>query len=276
MGNSTTFQGTIMHKFKFYIFLLLGFFCVLLVGCLKNNKDVVIDNTIVKNMKSRNVKDSAPKGPPITKFKEVKPVDGPLSRYGNPASYEVDGKNYNVMLSAKGYQERGIASWYGTKFHKQNTSSGDKYDMYALTAAHKTLPLPTYIKVTNVENGKVAILKVNDRGPFHDGRILDLSYGAANKLGIFPRGTAMVQINAISKQQNVAKYYLQAGAFDSNQSAIRLQKKIAQYTSKVVFITKINNKFLVRIGPFFDKQSSDNFKKILASEGLPGVFSILI
>ncbi len=102
------------------------------------------------------------------------------------------------MPTANGYHTKGLASWYGTKFHKKRTSSGENYDMYALTAAHKTLPLPTYIKVKNLKKRKVAIVKVNDRGPFHSDRILDLSYGAAIKLGIFPQGTAPVEIEALN------------------------------------------------------------------------------
>ena len=100
----------------------------------------------------------------------------PKSRYGNPESYVVFGKRYYVKDSSKGYVETGIASWYGTKFHGRRTSSGETYDMYAMTAAHKTLPLPTYVEVTNLNNGRSIIVKVNDRGRFHEIRIIDLSY----------------------------------------------------------------------------------------------------
>jgi rare lipoprotein A len=221
-------------------------------------------------------KDSAPIGAPPITFKEVKPVDSPLSRYGNPATYAVDGQKYNVMPSANGYHASGIASWYGTKFHTKRTSSGEKYDMYALTAAHKTLPLPTYIRVKNLDNGKSAVIKVNDRGPFHPGRILDLSYGAANKLGIFPKGTANVEIEAITKKKNYAHYYLQVGAFESGVLAEKLKEDIEQYSPNMVFITEANDKFLVRVGPFVNKKMSDNLKRLLNKKGLPGVFSMIM
>ncbi|MES9903121.1 MAG: septal ring lytic transglycosylase RlpA family protein, partial [Sedimenticola sp.] len=105
------------------------------------------------------------------------------SRRGNADSYVVLGKRYHVMANSDGFSQRGIASWYGTKFHGRTTSSGEVYDMYAMTAAHKSLPLPTYVEVTNLNNGRHTIVKVNDRGPFHNNRIIDLSYAAATKLG---------------------------------------------------------------------------------------------
>ena len=121
----------------------------------------------------------------------------PPSPYGNPDSYVVDGKRYHVLASSKGYVARGIASWYGTKFHGQRTSNGETYDMYAMTAAHRTLPLPTYARVTNLRNGRSVIVRINDRGPFHSNRIIDLSYAAASKLGIVEEGTGLVQVEAI-------------------------------------------------------------------------------
>jgi rare lipoprotein A len=141
--------------------------------------------------------DGAPPGPPPRWFKAVIPKAEPLSRYGNPSTYTVRGKTYHVMKSARGYHVRGLASWYGTKFHRKRTSSGEPYNMYELTAAHKTLPLPTYLRVKNLDNGRETIVKVNDRGPFHSDRILDLSYGAAVKLGLFPGGVAHVELTAI-------------------------------------------------------------------------------
>jgi rare lipoprotein A len=126
------------------------------------------------------------------------PKDEPLSRYGNPNTYVVFGKRYNTMKSAKGFQERGVASWYGPDFHGKRTSSGEEYDMYTMTAAHKTLPIPTYLEVVNLRNGRRAVVRVNDRGPFHDDRILDLSYVAARKLGVDQAGTSEVQIRAVA------------------------------------------------------------------------------
>nr|VFJ49387.1 MAG: rare lipoprotein A [Candidatus Kentron sp. FW]VFJ63260.1 MAG: rare lipoprotein A [Candidatus Kentron sp. FW] len=146
-------------------------------------------------------------GPPF--FSRLDPDDiedavprvEPKSRYGNPASYVVMGKRYYVASTSKGYVERGYASWYGTKFHKRRTSSGEPYDMFTMTAAHRTLPLPTYVRITNLENNRRAVVRVNDRGPFHPKRIIDLSYAAAVKLGVVGKGTAFVEIRAIDPSQ---------------------------------------------------------------------------
>jgi rare lipoprotein A len=119
------------------------------------------------------------------------------SQYGNKSPYTVLGETYRVLPTAKGYVERGIASWYGNKFHGYTTSTFEKYDMYAYSAAHKTLPLPSYARVTNLENGRSVIVRVNDRGPFVANRVVDLSYVAAVKLGVWPKGTAMVEVRAI-------------------------------------------------------------------------------
>jgi len=132
------------------------------------------------------------------------PRHEPLSRYGNPDTYTVLGKTYKTLKSNQGFVERGIASWYGTKFHGRRTSSGENYNMYAMTAAHKSLPLPTYVEVTNLDNGRQIIVKVNDRGPFHEGRIIDLSYAAAIKLGTNKAGTGRVEIRAIDPSNPTA------------------------------------------------------------------------
>lgn len=121
----------------------------------------------------------------------------PKSRYGNPSKYKVFNRTYKVLPSSNGYAESGKASWYGTKFHGFRTSSGEIYDMYKMTAAHKTLPLPTYAKVINLANNRSVIVKINDRGPFHADRILDLSYVAASKLGILPYGVGKVKVIAL-------------------------------------------------------------------------------
>ena len=130
-------------------------------------------------------------------IEDAVPQDEPFSRYGNPDDYQVFGVNYQVMPSNTGFSEKGFASWYGTKFHGQRTSSGEPYDMYAMTAAHKSLRIPTYVEVKNLSNNRKAIVKVNDRGPFHEGRVIDLSYAAATKLGVAETGTAPVTIRVI-------------------------------------------------------------------------------
>lgn len=122
----------------------------------------------------------------------------PPSRYGNMPEYEVFGKRYQVMTSSEGYRERGVASWYGRKFHGRLTSSREPYDMHAMTAAHKSLPLPTYVRVRNLRNDKSVVVRVNDRGPFVHNRIIDLSYAAAKKLDMVEDGTSLVEVTAIS------------------------------------------------------------------------------
>uniref|UniRef100_A0A0Q9YXL7 Endolytic peptidoglycan transglycosylase RlpA n=1 Tax=Candidatus Berkiella aquae TaxID=295108 RepID=A0A0Q9YXL7_9GAMM len=141
-------------------------------------------------------------GPPeddldVAHIPNATPQIEPISRYGNPAHYEVFGQRYKTMGDSLGYEAEGTASWYGKKFHGQRTSSGEPYDMYAMTAAHRSLPLPTYAKITNVKNGKEVIVKINDRGPFVKDRLIDLSYAAAKKLGIHATGTGKVKICAI-------------------------------------------------------------------------------
>lgn len=152
-----------------------------------------------------------------------------------PNQYEVFGKVYEIMGDNLGYLEIGIASWYGKKFHGRLTAMGEVYDMYAMTAAHKSLPLPTAVKVTNLDNGRSVRLRVNDRGPFHDDRLIDLSYGAAKALGFETKGTAPVVVEAldeINHPEMVARapqgdsYYLQVGAFSSEVGAQRLLQQV--------------------------------------------------
>jgi len=144
------------------------------------------------------IRDGGPPVPPdIGRIPEPIPFPEPLARYGNRSPYTVLGRSYRVMDSASGYVERGMASWYGNKFHGRPTSSFEPYDMYKFTAAHKTLPLPSFVRVTNLENGRSVVVRVNDRGPFVDGRIIDLSYAAAVKLGMHVQGVARVEVRAI-------------------------------------------------------------------------------
>lgn len=146
--------------------------------------------------------DGGPDAPPIdvSKIPEPVPKAEPRSRYGNRETYSVLGRTYRLLPEARGYSERGIASWYGNKFHGYMTSSFEPYDMYAFSAAHKTLPLPSYARVTNLDNGKSVIVRVNDRGPFHENRLIDLSYAAAVKIGVWPKGTGLVEVRAIDPE----------------------------------------------------------------------------
>lgn len=205
------------------------------------------------------------------------PKDEPHSKYGNPASYEVLGEKYYVIGSNKGFSQKGIASWYGSKFHGLRTSSGETYNMYAMTAAHKTLRIPTYVEVTNNNNGRKAIVKVNDRGPFHDGRIIDLSYAAATKLGVAATGTAPVTIRVVTAGSKAVdttnkdieyqdasainpaytfdggNVYVQIAAFSTEKNALKMLHTLRDknFSSVRIHVEKNQGKMLyrVRIGP---------------------------
>lgn len=228
-----------------------------------------------KSYTKKNIRDGAPLGPIPSFFKRIIPRAEPMSRHGNPSAYRVMGRTYTVLRTAHGYHARGLASWYGTKFHRQRTSSGECYDLYALTAAHKTLPIPTYVKVKNLINGREIIVKVNDRGPFHEGRIIDLSYGAAAKLGVLPRGTVPVEVTALATSPHVAHYYLQAGAFSSRSLAQNMRQKIARFTKNKVFVESYGRRFIVKVGPLTSSTQVEPLKRLLAKQGISGVFSVL-
>ena len=180
--------------------------------------------------------DKAPDRPvDVSHVKDAVPRVEPKSRGGNKSPYTVLGKRYYVLQDSIGYTETGTASWYGRKFHGHKTSNGEVYDMFAMTAAHKSLPLPTYLRVTNIANGKQVIVRVNDRGPFHGNRLIDLSYAAASKLDFVNSGTARVKLEAIDprawqRSSNVIQTaaqtppavegrYLQVGAYSNKDSA---------------------------------------------------------
>ncbi|RDY68660.1 septal ring lytic transglycosylase RlpA family protein [Lysobacter soli] len=153
------------------------------------------------------VKDSTPDYiPDVDAIPEPEVTNEPRSAIGNRPSYVVLGKTYKVLANPKGYVERGTASYYGQKFHGRRTSNLEVYDMYAFTAAHKTLPLPSFARVTNLDNGRSVVVRVNDRGPFHDGRVIDLSYAAAVKLGITARGTGNVEVRALTPDDDAPVY----------------------------------------------------------------------
>jgi rare lipoprotein A len=135
--------------------------------------------------------------PPPGNVPDAVPRAEPRSSHGNPPFYEVNGQRYVVMASSDNYVERGVASWYGPDFHGHNTSTGERYDMYGMTAAHKTLPIPCYARITNLSNGRSVVVRINDRGPFVGNRIVDLSYSAATRLDIVRTGTAFVELRTI-------------------------------------------------------------------------------
>jgi len=202
-----------------------------------------------------------PSGRPLkpSDVRDAVPRPEPRSRYGNNSPYVVMGNTYRVLDSAAGYHEKGIASWYGSKFQGRRTSSGEPYDMHKATAAHKSLPLPTYAEVTNLENGKKVIVKINDRGPFHDNRIIDLSYGAAVKIGMTGTGTARVEVRAITFDQTTAMQasvkagdgaFLQAGAFHSRKSAEQLADALERDHLEPVSVHRVDGLYKVWMGPY--------------------------
>ncbi|ACR14200.1 septal ring lytic transglycosylase RlpA family protein [Teredinibacter turnerae] len=224
---------------------------------------------------------------------------------GNKSPYTVNGKTYWVATNPTGYREEGMASWYGLKFHGHKTSNGEIYDMYGMTAAHKTLPIPSYVRVTNKDNGRVVIVRVNDRGPFHDGRVIDLTYAAAKKLDIVDSGTGRVVVEYIDPltyqplqntpapvlvsgdQQPAApapansngyqlpeNTFLQVGAFSQISGAQALQTTIRKLTPYPVTIlepqaTAKPALYRVRIGPLRDNFDLQALRAKIAAEGLP-------
>ena len=182
------------------------------------------------------------------------------------------GERYHVLPDADGYAEQGVASWYGRDFHGKRTSSGEMYDMYALTAAHKTLPLPTTARVTSLTTGKSIIVRINDRGPFKKGRLIDLSYAAARELGFLSTGTAMVQVEALTEPAGsgpvlaasggaTRAMYVQVGAFSQRQNAEDLKHRLEkQGLSNVVIRYDARSEpalFRVRVGPVANASEYD-------------------
>jgi rare lipoprotein A len=206
-----------------------------------------------------------------TKIPNAVPKPEKLAKYGNMPSYKVFGKRYYTLRSSKNYEAVGTASWYGTQFHERNTSSGEPYDMLAMTAAHKTLPLPTYVEVTNLTNRRQIIVKVNDRGPFSSNRLIDLSYVAAKKLGMLGRGTAQVRIRAIDptrSYQIVSKQvYLQAGAFKNKTHAEKLRLRLIALLNAPVKVSK-GRLYRVEIGPLRDIATANKITSRLRKIGI--------
>lgn len=220
----------------------------------------------------------------VSLLREPVPRAEPKSKYGNRSPYKVLGKSYYVLDSAEGYRERGIASWYGTKFHGRNTSSGEPYDMCQFSAAHKTLPIPSFARVTRLDTGESVIVRVNDRGPFHPGRVIDLSFAAASKLGINRTGTAQVEVEAVTggvlpppvpiEVPDAAKRYLQVAAYGQEDNAQAMTARLREAGIDAVFIQKhrgdAGTVWRVRIGPLGEIESRQVQEK-LAALGLKGL-----
>ena len=248
------------------------------------------DTSKSQSSRYRDSDDSIPDGPPPDFSKLVEPVPKvePLALYGNKSPYTVLGRTYKVLPSARGYVERGIASFYGNKFHGYKTSSLENYDMYGFTAASKTLPLPSYARVTNLENGKSVIVRVNDRGPFHEDRVIDLSYVAAVRIGVWPKGTGLVEVRGIDPGEperdlpppppaapagHLPGIYLQVGAFSdaANAGQVAQRLRAANFAPVQVVDAEINGHVVhrVRVGPLADADSADRVSDQIAHMGLP-------
>ena len=224
--------------------------------------------------------DYAPQDIDVSNVPNATPKPEAKSEYGNPYMYTVFGENYYVLPTSKNYHATGIASWYGMKFHNQLTSNHEVYDVYKMTAAHKTLPIPCYARVTNLENGKQVIVRINDRGPFEKNRLIDLSYAAAKKLDVIAHGTARVRvdtINAGSPTPAVSHIYLQTGAFSQINNAKQMQQRIQQNitTACDIISDSANHLYLVEIGPIENTTSARNIHTKLASMGVNHPITIL-
>ena len=209
------------------------------------------------------------------------PRADPILAVGNRSPYSVNGVSYEVMKDYRHYRERGIASWYGSKFHGHETSNGEIFDVYAASAAHKTLPLPTYARVTNVENGRSIVVRVNDRGPFHSDRIIDLSYGAAVKLGYMEGGTAEVEVEVLNiagvddRRNAPGTHYrfLQLGAYGAEASARQLQLELQAFLQTPVNVAPVEaagrTLYRVRVGPVASSDELALVQQQLRDSGYP-------
>lgn len=238
--------------------------------------------------------DKAPDQPvDVSHVKDAVPKVEPRSRGGNKSPYTVLGKQYYIMNSSLGYREVGTASWYGKKFHGHQTSNGEIYDMYKMSAAHKSLPIPTYVRVTNLENNRQVIVRVNDRGPFHGNRLIDLSYAAASKLDMLKKGTARVRIEAIDAAAwnrssmsasavvapvataSAAGRYLQVGAYSSRGSADYVKSQLSPVLEGLsVHIRPATSQgrtlYKVQIGPLKSNTSVSELINQVEQMGHPG------
>ena len=249
------------------------------------------DTSLPQDRRYGDKSDSTPGGPPpafIYTMPEPVPKAAPRSAYGNKSPYSVLGQTYRVLPSARGYDERGIASYYGDKFHGYKTSDFEQYDMYQFTAASKVLPLPSYARVTNLANGKSVIVRVNDRGPFHENRIIDLSYAAAVRIGIWPKGSGLVEVQGIDPSAGKAEQppppvvavsarppgiYLQVGAFSdpANAERVAAQLRQANFAPVRVESVQIDGRSMrrVRVGPFDGVDRADAATARIEDMGLP-------
>ena len=222
------------------------------------------------------------------------PTKAPAKKTEKPRPYKVMGKWYQPLPHARGFKQKGIASWYGKKFHGRKTSNGEIYNMYGVTAAHKTLPLGTYVRVRNLKNNKKIDVRINDRGPFVRGRIIDLSYGAAKKMGIVGAGTAPVEVTALGRPMagksaaaTVPAYMpvdfysgnftIQVGAFSNPDNAEKLKRKLSRIYKNAHVVNDLHEKtapFKVRVGACSTLDQAAKYETRLIQNGFPDAFII--
>lgn len=229
----------------------------------------------------------------VSRVPDAIPRVEPRAASGNRSTYQVWGTTYHVMDDSRGYQAQGKASWYGKKFQGYDTASGESYDMYKMSAAHRSLPLPTYARVTNLDNGRTVIVKVNDRGPFHGDRLIDLSYAAAARLDILRNGTGHVRVEAIDpvawqaehRQEGAAKVataasapltYLQVAALGSASNAERLKTRLQQQLARPVRIVSDKRLYRVQVGPVTSRPALEALRSELHEAGYAQAFSVSV
>tara|TARA_A100001011_G_C14204763_1_gene797290 strand:+ start:173 stop:1018 length:846 start_codon:yes stop_codon:yes gene_type:complete len=263
-------------------FILLISSALLIHGCSQSKRVIEVQDGPGRKLDVSSIQDAVPRTEPITKA-------------GNKNPYTVFGKTYHLLPSGEKYRQIGIASWYGTKFHGNRTSNGEVYDMYAMTGAHKTLPIPAYVRVTNLENNRSIVIRVNDRGPFHSDRIIDLSYVGAIKLGFADQGTAQVEVQALSPDPEpdsqsmqldaesqwfsetgseipklpklpLGGVFLQIGAFGERSGAEILKEKIQPLTSLSIEVLQHKTLFKVKIGPIRNSNRLSMLQKNIAEK----------
>ncbi|NPA95792.1 MAG: septal ring lytic transglycosylase RlpA family protein [Thermodesulfobacteria bacterium] len=218
-------------------------------------------------------------------------VKGKYAR-GTYKPYRVGGHTYYPLPSSKGFVETGYASWYGPNFHGKRTANGERYNMYAMTAAHKILPMNTYVRVENLENNRAVVVRINDRGPFVKNRVIDLSYAAAKKLGIVGKGTARVRLVALGEVKSIhdgtvafkktpdfkhGDFYVQVGAFTSKENAFRLRNRLRKYYSGVTVVKGYTNGhyyYKVRVDAPNDYNKAKRLERKLESEGFQRAFLV--
>ena len=254
---------------SYYVIILLFLFFFTIGGCMRGARDGAPNYHI-----------------DVSKIKNPKPHYLPKSKYGNPEHYTVFGKRYHVLKTSKNYDKRGIASWYGTKFDGRLTSTRERYHLTDMTAASPELPIPCFVRVTNLENGQQVIVKVNDRGPFANNRIMDLSYVAAKKLGYTGKGTALVQVTSIDAPNPLAEtrrdfahhrpeLYLQVGAFAMIHNANRLSSELKRLTQRKIRVLHTGHLYRVQIGPLKNVAESDHLETKIAQQGLGRVITVV-